>query len=188
MRVSKGDQTYENQRPPLEELCGSRNFEIVAIYAENESAWRAGHQHEWARLMHDAQSRKFTRVIVWSLDRISREGCESIFMKLRSLRQCGISVISYQEQWLEPLGEMGDLFISLLAWVASFESRRRSERTLAGLARAKASGTVLGRRVGSKDKKRRKRSGYNLRYANKPSPKIESLPPAVLESNPDGIN
>ena len=167
LRVSGHDQTYENQRPPLTELCDSRNFEITEVYAENESAWRLGHQHEWARLMHDAQSRRFTKVVVWSLDRITREGVESIFMKIRALRQCGVSVVSFQEQWLEPLGEMGDLFISLLAWVASFESRRRSERTLAGLARAKASGTVLGRRVGSKDKKRRKRSGYNLRYAKK---------------------
>jgi putative DNA-invertase from lambdoid prophage Rac len=167
LRVSTGDQNYENQRPPLTELCTSRNFELSEVYAENESAWRAGHQHEWARLMHDAQSRRFTKVVVWSLDRITREGVESIFMKIRALRQCGVTVVSYQEQWLEPLGEMGDLFISLLAWVASFESRRRSERTLAGLARAKASGTVLGRRKGSRDKKRRKRSGYNLRYAHK---------------------
>ena len=167
LRVSSGNQNYENQRPPLTELCDARNFEITYVYAENESAWREGHQHEWAQLMRDAQSRKFTRVVVWSLDRITREGVESIFMKIRALRQCGVTVVSYQEQWLEPLGEMGDLFISLLAWVASFESRRRSERTLAGLARAKASGAVLGRRVGSKDKKRRKRSGYNLRYAKK---------------------
>ena len=169
LRVSGDTQTYENQRPPLTELCKSRNFEITEVYAENESAWKLGHQKEWSRLMHDAQSRRFTKVIVWSLDRITREGPESIFMKIRALRQCGVTVVSYQEQWLEPLGEMGDLFISLLAWVASFESRRRSERTLAGLARAKASGAVLGRRVGSKDKKRRKRSGYNLRYANKKS-------------------
>ena len=41
------------------------------------------------------------------------------------------------------------------------------ERVNLGLKRAKASGKQLGRRKGSKDKGRRKLSGYNLRWQNK---------------------
>lgn len=47
------------------------------------------------------------------------------------------------------------------------ESERRSERTRAGLTRAVKEGKKLGRPQGSKDKKKRKRTGYLLRYANK---------------------
>ena len=62
---------------------------------------------------------------------------------------------------------MREMFIAMSAWVAKFESDRRSERTLAGLARAKANGKKLGRPAGNKDKGKRKRTGYLLRYANK---------------------
>jgi len=44
------------------------------------------------------------------------------------------------------------------------ESARRSERTRAGLERARAEGRTLGRPTGSKDKKRRKRAGYVARW------------------------
>jgi putative DNA-invertase from lambdoid prophage Rac len=41
------------------------------------------------------------------------------------------------------------------------ESQRRSERTKAGLERVKASGKVLGRPVGAKDKRRRRTRRFN---------------------------
>lgn len=46
------------------------------------------------------------------------------------------------------------------------ESQRRSERTKAGLARVRKQGKVLGRPQGSKDKVKRGRRGYLLRYAS----------------------
>lgn len=61
---------------------------------------------------------------------------------------------------------MADLLYAITAWVAEFESRRRSERTLAGLARALQEGKKLGRPKGSKDKHKRNRRGYLLRYAS----------------------
>jgi len=50
------------------------------------------------------------------------------------------------------------------AWVANFESKRLSERTLAGLARAKAQGQTLGRPVGAQDKKRRKKRSAKVSF------------------------
>jgi len=46
-------------------------------------------------------------------------------------------------------------------------SDRLSARVLAGLDRAKRDGKRLGRPPGSKDKGKRKRTGYLLRYATK---------------------
>jgi DNA invertase Pin-like site-specific DNA recombinase len=65
---------------------------------------------------------------------------------------------------------MTELFFCITAWVAKFESDRKSERTKLGLARAIREGKKLGRPKGSKDKHKRKRTGYLLRYANKGSP------------------
>jgi len=54
---------------------------------------------------------------------------------------------------------------AIAGWVARIESERRSERTKAGLVRARANGKKLGRPQGSKDKGKRRRTGYLLRYA-----------------------
>ena len=60
---------------------------------------------------------------------------------------------------------MLDLLVSITAWIAQMESRRLSERTKAGIERARAQGKVVGRPPGAKDKKARKKRGYYLRYA-----------------------
>ena len=183
LRVSSREQHTENQLPPLEQFCKQRGFEIVSIYAENESAWQAGHQREWARLMHDAESRHFNAVVVCALDRVTRQGVSSLFLQIQALRRYNVSLISVQEQWLEGLGEFSELFVSMCGFIANFESRRRSERTKAGLARAVKNGSKLGRPSGSKDKIRRKRGGYFNRYANNPSPKIGTIPTMADETD-----
>ena len=59
----------------------------------------------------------------------------------------------------------GKLIIGVLAAVAEFERSLIIERALEGLARARAQGKRLGRPPGSKDKRKRSRRGYLLRYA-----------------------
>jgi len=108
-------------------------------------------------LLDNAVKRKFDVVLVWSLDRLSREGPLSILTLVNRLKNCGVKVISYQESWTEAPGELGDLLYALSGWVARMESQRRSERTKAGLARLVAQGKRLGRPPGSKDKKKRRK-------------------------------
>lgn len=55
--------------------------------------------------------------------------------------------------------------VALVGWVAKWESQRRSERTRAGLARARAEGKRIGRPPGSKDRRKRRQSGYFARWA-----------------------
>ncbi len=62
-------------------------------------------------------------------------------------------------------GPLQELLLSIVAWIARMESERRSERTKAGLERAKAAGKRLGRPAGSKDRQKRKHSGYFRRWA-----------------------
>ncbi len=96
-------------------------------------------------------------MVVWALDRLSREGSLAILSLVHKLRGYGVQVISYQESWTEAPGELGELLFALTGWVARMESQRRSERTKAGLNRAIAQGKKLGRPPGSQDKKRRKK-------------------------------
>jgi len=156
-RVSTDEQDTDNQIAQLTSWSSSRGWEIADVYKENESAWRDGHQKELAQLIVDARKGKFDAVLVWALDRLSREGSLAILTLVSKLKTCGVKVISYQELWTEAPGELGELLYAISGWVARMESQRRSERTKAGLARVKAQGKCLGRPPGSKDRRKRKK-------------------------------
>lgn len=156
-RVSTGDQDPGNQLLVLQVWARARSFQVVEVYSEAESAWRAGHQAELARLVRDARRGRFRVVLVWALDRLSRSGALSILSLIHRLSAYGVKVLSHQESWTEAPGELAEILFAIAGWVARMESQRRSERTKAGLARVRAAGRPLGRPPGSRDKKRRKK-------------------------------
>ena len=104
--------------------------------------------------------------MVWALDRLSREGAAAILNLIDTFKVYGVRVVSYQEAWTEAPGQIGEILYAITGWVARMESQRRSERTKAGIERARLEGKRIGRPKGSKDKEPRKRTGYQLRYAN----------------------
>lgn len=156
-RVSTQEQNTANQVEVLTSWAIDRGYTLVDIYQEQESAWRNGHQRELAQLIEDARRRKFDTVLVWALDRLSREGALAILSLVHKLAAYEVKVLSYQESWTEAPGELAELLYALTGWVARMESQRRSERTKAGLERAKVQGKRLGRPKGAKDKRKRKR-------------------------------
>lgn len=156
-RASTGNQNPANQSMALTDWAQQRGWEVVKVYEEQESAWKNGHQRELALLLDNARKRRFQTLLVWALDRLSREGPLAILSLVSKLNDCGVKVISYQESWTEAPGELGEILYALAGWVARMESERRSERTKAGLARVVAQGKILGRPKGSRDKKKRKR-------------------------------
>jgi DNA invertase Pin-like site-specific DNA recombinase len=156
VRVSTNEQDVSNQLSVLRGWAKQRGFEVVSIYQEAESAWRSGHQKELAKLRDDAYRRKFDIILVWALDRLSREGSAAILNLINSLKVYGIRVSSYQEPWTEAPGEIGEILYAIAGWVARMESQRRSERTKAGLDRVRREGKRLGRPPGSKDRRKRK--------------------------------
>jgi DNA invertase Pin-like site-specific DNA recombinase len=83
--------------------------------------------------------------LVWSLDRFSREGIGKTFNHLKRLDSYGVKFRSYSESFLDTTAEFGELVAAIFAFVASFERKRIRERIAAGLARARAEGTSLGR-------------------------------------------
>jgi len=156
-RVSTDDQTTDNQFLALTSWAETRGYTVRETYLENESAWRDGHQRQLSRLKADAKRGRFSVVLVWSLDRLSRQGARHILELVHDLARVGVKVLSYQEPWTDAPGELGELLYALTGWVARMESERRSERTRAGLTRAVANGQRLGRPPGSKDARKRTR-------------------------------
>jgi DNA invertase Pin-like site-specific DNA recombinase len=79
-------------------------------------------------------------VLFWALDRFSREGVSATLKHLETLTSYGVAWRSYTEQYLDSAGIFRDAIISIVATLAKQERIRISERTLAGLARARANG------------------------------------------------
>ena len=170
LRVSSSEQTTDNQLPAIEQWVKSHNGELVAIYSEAESAWKAGHQKELARLLDELRSgrRKYDTLVVWALDRLSRQGSAAILNLVNTFHAYGVKVISIHETWTELPGELGEVLFAIAGWVSRMESQRRSERVRAGIKRKiEEEGYKPGRQKGAKDKIKRDRTGYLLRHAKK---------------------
>jgi DNA invertase Pin-like site-specific DNA recombinase len=153
IRVSTETQTTDNQLPAVKELCKRRSWELVKIYSENASAWSGGRQTELARCIRDAEHNHFETIVVWALDRVSREGPLRILSLIDHLHKKGIKLVSVNESWTETAGEFSPILYTISSWSAQFESNRKSTNTKAGIARARLQGK--GKR--GKDTKKRKR-------------------------------
>ncbi len=145
-RVSKSDGTQdpENQLRELKVFCKRQDWEIVEVYTDLASGKRSD-RAAFKRMMLDASKRKFDTVLFWAMDRFSREGIEATLAYIRQLDSCKVGFKSYQEPFFDSAGPFKEFMISAFATFASLERARISERTLAGLAKARAAGRVGGR-------------------------------------------
>lgn len=140
-------QDPENQLRQLREWCELSGHEIVAEYVEHESGRKGtAERKQFARLFQDASQRQYDMVLVWSLDRFSREGMARTVGYLQRLDRAGVTFHSFTEEMLSTENELvRDILIAVMASLAKQEALRISQRTKAGLERAKASGKRLGR-------------------------------------------
>jgi DNA invertase Pin-like site-specific DNA recombinase len=146
-RVSTDDkgQDPENQLRQLREWCVSGGHTIVHEYIDHESG-RKKDRKRFAALFEDAHKRRFDCVLFWSLDRFSREGMVPTILHLQRLASYGVGFHSYTEAHLATDNELvRNILLALLASLAKVEAQKISERTRAGMARAKAQGKRIGR-------------------------------------------
>ena len=136
-------QDPENQLLELRRYAIAQGWEIVE-YIDRATAKNSDRQ-SFQEIFKDASQRKFGVLLVWSLDRLSREGVWETFEHIRKLKQYGVDFESYSEPHFRTTGPAGELMIAIAAWIAKMERIRISERTKAGLARARTKGRVGGR-------------------------------------------
>lgn len=158
-RVSKEEQKVEAQIDQLKMFASQQNINITNIYIDEMSGGSAD-RPQFQQMLKDARLRKFNVILIWSLDRFSREGISNTLSYLKRLKQHNVSIKSLQEPWLDTSDNgMGELLLSIFSWVAAQERKRISERTKMGLAKAKN----VGKR--GKDRKPRNKAGYYNRWS-----------------------
>ena len=136
LRVSTEDQDLAGQERDLRSEADRRGWTVVAVYAEKVSGTGKVERAQYDRLLKVAAApgRQWLHLLVWALDRFSREATFTrATQAVLDLEKLGVSFHSLKEPTLdtpedgEPnLGR--DVLLALLPVIASFESKRRSER------------------------------------------------------------
>ena len=166
-RVSTGKQENANQLDQLREFAAKQGWEIAIEYVETVTGSGKVRRSEFGTMMLDASQRKFDLLLFWALDRLSREGIVKTIGYLEQLKGWGVGWRSYTQPFLDTGNDMvTGIVLSVLAAVAAQERITISERTKAGLERARKAGRVLGRREVPVDMARvrkMKKEGLGLR-------------------------
>jgi len=148
-RVSTDDkgQDPENQLRQLREWCGRMGYPVVREYVEHENGGKGvEYRKQLDAMFKGASRREFDLLLVWSLDRFSREGMAATVAHLQRLASHGVAFRSFTEEHLSTENELiRNILLAVLASLAKLEREKISQRTKAGLERARAKGKVLGR-------------------------------------------
>ena len=151
-RVSKTlDQNPENQLIELRKWALTAGHQVVGEYVDEVSSKDTRPQKEI--VLKKLRLGEAQGVAFWALDRWGRTMSELVF-ELEEFSKSGVSMFSLKEG-IDLSTAAGRMFANILATMANFERDRLRERTLLGLARARAQGKTLGRPKGSKDSYKR---------------------------------
>ena len=146
LRVSTDSQTTENQQRELEAVARRTGWEVVGIYEDVGISGAKGRDKRpgFDRLLKDAIARKVNMIAAWSVDRLGRS-LQDLVGFLTELQALGCGLYLHL-QALDTNTPSGRAMFQMCGVFAEFERCMIRELVNAGLARAKAKGTRLGRR------------------------------------------
>mgnify|MGYP004002518895 FL=1 len=151
VRVSTSSQHTENQIYELKEICKRNRWNIVEIYDETISGTKGVNERaELNRMLEDATRKKFSKIVVWSVDRLSRS-MKSLVNVLSQLKDIDCDIYSYQ-QGIDTSTTMGSSFFHMIGIFSELENNIRKERQSIGIRRALENGAKFGRKSIMSDK------------------------------------
>jgi len=164
LRVSTQEQGLGMQEEAIKRYCEVqaikplRTFKDIGVSGSKES------RPEFDKLLKALRNKEFDTLIVYKLDRIGRS-LSHLVKLFEEFKAKKIDFISVTQNINTSTAE-GNMFLQMLMVLAEYERALTIRRVNDGLNRARANGVKLGRPKGSKDKVRRRRSGYLLRWKN----------------------
>lgn len=143
LRVSKDDQTTDNQRIDLERVAAQRGWDIVEVYLDHGVSGMRDRRPALDRLRQDAMHGKLDVVAAWSIDRLGRS-LPNVVNLLADLTEQRVAVYLHQQQ-VDSTTTAGKAMLGMCAVFAEFEWNTTSDRIKAGIARARKQGKRIGR-------------------------------------------
>ena len=144
LRVSTDEQTLANQREALMEVAARNGWEIVATYEDNGVSGAKGRDGRpgFDGLCQAITRREIDVVMAWSVCRIGRSLTHLVAF-LGELEAKGVDLYLHV-QGLDTGTPSGRAMFGMLSVFSEFERAMVSERTKAGMRRAKAAGKRIG--------------------------------------------
>jgi DNA invertase Pin-like site-specific DNA recombinase len=143
LRVSKDDQTSDNQLLDLKRVADQRGWDVVETYVDHAVSGKQERRPALDRLRQDAMHGKLDVVAAWSIDRLGRS-LQHVVNLLHALDQQRVAIYLHQQQ-VDSTTTAGKAMLGMCAVFAEFEWNTTSDRIKAGLARARAAGKHIGR-------------------------------------------
>jgi DNA invertase Pin-like site-specific DNA recombinase len=163
-RVSTKDQEPRTQLRELRAYAKRRDLKVVDEFVDRESGASVDRKN-LARLMDLVRKRKVDVVLVWKFDRFARS-TKQLVTTLEEFRELGVDFVSYTEN-VDTSTPAGKALFTMVSAFAEFERDLIRERVIAGLDRARAEGTRLGRpgvsAVAIMELRKMRRSGMSVR-------------------------
>lgn len=118
--------SLEAQKERLLKLCENNEYIIYKIYADEGKSGKDTNRPAFQEMMEDMRNRKFNKILVMKLDRISRSVIDLELM-IKEMQNYKVDFESASEK-IDTSTSFGMMFIRLLAIFAQFERERIKER------------------------------------------------------------
>ena len=141
-RVSTGDQSCEAQLRDLREYAAARGWQATEFIDQGVSGAKE-RRPALDRLMVQVKARRIDVVVVAAFDRFGRS-VRHLVETLELFRHLGVEFVSLRES-IDTGSPLGQAVFTIIAAIAQLERSLIAERVKAGLRRARAEGTRLGR-------------------------------------------
>ena len=147
LRVSKHEQTIENQRIELERVAAAKGWKIVSVFKDEgiSGSFGRGVRSQYDAMLKRGVQAQHDIVMAWDVSRLSRSLADLV-TTLDELHACGIDLYLHQ-QAIDTTTPAGKAMFQMCGVFAEFERGILSERVKAGLNRAREEGKVLGRPI-----------------------------------------
>lgn len=136
--------TIENQLRALPAFIAAQGWTLVDTYVDDGRSAKAGKleaREGFARLVRDADAKRFDVVVVVDIDRLTRtDDLEERARILGPFQRNNIQIVTPSGGALDLRTMLGELYVTMQALVAAEENRKRAERIKSGKARAIAEG------------------------------------------------
>ncbi len=126
---SQREESIEGQLRECKEYADRQNLTIIGTYIDRALSARSDDRPEFQRMVRDSAKKQFEVVLVWKLDRFSRNRSDSAMYKV-ILKRNGVRVVSAKENISE--GPEGIILESLLEGMAEYYSAELSQKVRRG--------------------------------------------------------
>ena len=172
IRVSTEDQAKEGyslevQREYLESFAKREGYDVFKVYCDDGISAYSTRREALQQLLKDAKDKKFELVLVYKIDRFSRN-LKDLLMLVDELSSYGVGFKSATEPF-DTTTSAGKLMFQQLGSFAEFERNRIAERVFPGMVKGVLNGNWQGARFspfGYTYNKQKKLLEINEREAN----------------------